>query len=94
MAQNLGATLLVATSHRDLLEDLQLNIYIVKGMGEAEVKYIEDVKSRPCSILKEIVVKEGSIRDLETLKRYHYRDGKLCNIKRSLKLNLEAKPFG
>ncbi|MEM3891503.1 MAG: hypothetical protein QW282_05060 [Nitrososphaerales archaeon] len=66
VAQNLGATLLVATSHRDLLEDLQLNIYIVKGMGEAvEVKYIEDVKSRPCSILKEIVVKEGSIRDLE-----------------------------
>ncbi|MEM3510068.1 MAG: ATP-binding cassette domain-containing protein [Nitrososphaerales archaeon] len=95
VAQNLGATLLVATSHRDLLEDLQLNIYIVKGMGEAvEVKYIEDVKSRPCSILKEIVVKEGSIRDLETLKRYHYRDGKLCNIKKVFKAELRGETVG
>jgi len=95
MARAIGATLIVATSHKDLFEDLQPDIYIVKGFGrEIQVKYCEADKTRPCSILREVEIKEGTIMDLHSLEAYHYRGGRLHNIRRIYKAELRGESIG
>jgi ABC-type ATPase with predicted acetyltransferase domain len=95
MVRKVGATLIIATSHRDLFEDLQPDIYIVKGFGrEIQVKYCEADRSRPCTILREVEIKEGTPEDLHSLEAYHYRGGRLHNIRRIYKAELRGETIG
>ena len=95
MVRAVGATLIVATSHKDLFEDLQPDIYIVKGFGkDIQVEYCEADKNRPCTILKEVEIKEGTLEDLHSLEAYHYRGGRLFNIRRIYKAELRGETIG
>lgn len=67
-----GRTLIAATAHEDLLEDLNPNLLIRKSFGP----YVEvaklNPKPRPCSILKNVEIEEGSYADYKALAPFHY----------------------
>ncbi len=74
LARKLGKTVVVATTHEDLLEDFQPDIAVRKGF-EGEVR--EDrhtFERKQCSLLSEVHLEKGSFEDYEKLKRFHYRN--------------------
>lgn len=73
VARRLGKTVVVATTHEDLVEDFQPDILVEKGF-EGDVKAVRnEVHSGPCSIFERVRVEKGSIEDYERLKRFHYK---------------------
>ena len=76
-ARRVGASLIVATSHTDLLGDLNPDTRIIKGWGdEVMIRYDHPVP-RECSISEEITIEEGERSDYNRLKYLHYRGGAL-----------------
>lgn len=70
-----GITLVVATTHEDLIYDVNPDVLIIKGLGpEVKVEYFEP-KPRECSLMKEIVIEEGNINDFRILEFWHYKGG-------------------
>jgi ABC-type ATPase with predicted acetyltransferase domain len=73
IARKLGKTVMVATTHDDLIEDFQPDVIVEKGF-ESDIKVSRnEVKPRQCSLLDEVHVEKGSIEDYEKLKRFHYK---------------------
>lgn len=73
-ARRLGKTVVVATTHEDLLEDFQPDLIVRKGF-EGDVAVVRnEVKSCKCSILKNVRIEKGSFEDYERLKRFHYKN--------------------
>jgi ABC-type transport system involved in cytochrome c biogenesis ATPase subunit/N-acetylglutamate synthase-like GNAT family acetyltransferase len=72
-ARKLGKTLIVATTHSDLLEDFQPDILVEKGF-EKDVKVTGiEFKPKECSIFDAVSVGKGTIEDYHRLDRFHYR---------------------
>jgi len=72
-ARKLGMTVLVATTHSDLVEDFQPDIVVEKGF-ESDVTVTNlDFNPRNCSIFESVCVKKGSIEDYRKLGCFHYR---------------------
>ena len=67
-----GLTLIAATTHEDLIEDLNPDLVIRKWLGP----YVEAERlkpsPRPCSILRHIGIEEGSYDDYKALAPFHY----------------------
>lgn len=77
LARRLGKCLVVATCHRDLLEDLNPSVYVEKGLGsDVKVHYRENKPTEKCSLLKEIRIEPGEFSDFMKLSRFHYRGAK------------------
>ena len=73
-ARRAGATLIAATTHTDLEEDLNPSIRIHKGWGEeVSVDYRPNRPAERCSVVEDITIREGSLRDYERLSYLHYR---------------------
>ena len=73
VARKLGKTVVVATTHDDLIEDFQPDVIVEKGF-ESDVKVSRsEVKPRQCSLVDRVRVEEGSVEDYEGLKRFHYK---------------------
>ena len=73
LARKLGKTVVVATTHEDLIEDFQPDVEVRKGFeGEVSV-YRHAFEHKQCSLLCFISVEEGSLQDYDKLKRFHYR---------------------
>jgi ABC-type transport system involved in cytochrome c biogenesis ATPase subunit/GNAT superfamily N-acetyltransferase len=73
VARKLGKTVVVATTHDDLIQDFQSDVMVWKGFeGDVEVVRSE-AEGKPCSICADVRVEKGSIEDYEKLKRFHYR---------------------
>jgi len=76
LARRSGATLVVATTHTDLKEDLGPSITIRKGWGEEiEVEYRGGVEAPCCTVAKGVHIREGTRDDYRKLAYLHYRDG-------------------
>jgi ABC-type lipoprotein export system ATPase subunit/predicted GNAT family N-acyltransferase len=74
-----GGTLVVATTHRDLFDDLNPTLYVLKKFGpEADVKRF-DFHPRFCSIHQSISIRPGTRQEIEGLELFHYR-GKLSSF--------------
>jgi ABC-type transport system involved in cytochrome c biogenesis ATPase subunit/N-acetylglutamate synthase-like GNAT family acetyltransferase len=72
-ARKLGKTLIVATTHSDLLEDFQPDILVEKGF-EKDVQISNlDFHPKQCSIFDNAGIKKGCIDDYKQLSRFHYR---------------------
>jgi len=72
-ARRMGKTLMVATCHEDLLEDLNPNLHIKKKWGaDVEVK-IFNPKPMECTLLRECVIKRASLQEAKALEHLHYR---------------------
>ncbi|MEM4537033.1 MAG: ATP-binding cassette domain-containing protein [Nitrososphaerota archaeon] len=75
ICRKMGITLVVATTHEDLIYDANPNILIRKGLGpEVEIEYFKP-KPRECSLMKNIVIEQGDMRDLKSLEFWHYKGG-------------------
>jgi len=75
VARKVGKTIIVATTHDDLLENFQPDILINKGF-ERDIKVMKnDFAPRKCSIQENTSIEKGTIEDYEKLSRFHYRSG-------------------
>ena len=75
MARRSGATLVVATSHTDLVEDLCPSVVVRKGWGEEiEVEYRGGSGAERCTVAGEVSIRRGAGEDYRRLGHLHYRD--------------------
>ena len=73
VARKLGKTVVVATTHHDLVEDFQPDILVKKGFeNDVNVKRGE-IAHEKCSIFKGVKIEKGIIEDYNKLSRFHYR---------------------
>ncbi len=73
VARKCGKTVIVGTTHRDVVEDFQPDITVEKGF-ERDVKVTRnEFTSKSCSIYKNVCIKRGSVEDYDRLSRFHYR---------------------
>jgi len=73
VARKCGKTVVVATTHRDLIEDFQPDIIVEKGF-ERDIEITKHSFSpRICSICKDVRIEKASIEDYKKLSRFHYR---------------------
>ncbi len=85
LARKLGKTVVVATTHDDLLGDFQPDITVRKGFeGDVTVEK-NRFAAKPCSLLDSILVEEGDLEDYEKLKCFHYRS---TNEKENMQLRM------
>ena len=74
-ARKSGVMLIAASTHQDILEDLNPDILVFKGFGEdIQIRYYEPQR-REISFGKDIIIEEATMRDYETLERFHYLEG-------------------
>jgi len=74
-ARRLGKTLIAATTHEDLLHDLNPTIHIHKKFGADVVVSTFPYQPRPCSFLSQAVIEPGTRQDYARLSGFHYRAG-------------------
>jgi ABC-type ATPase with predicted acetyltransferase domain len=74
-ARKMGATVLAATTHTDVAEDLNPDIIVRKGMGPYVSVEYRRPESRECSILRDVIIEVGERRDYDVLKHFHYLGG-------------------
>ncbi len=72
--RRLGKAGIVATTHTDLFEDLNPSVHIHKGLGKkVTVNYYRNETNRQCSLLQEMSIEEGTLKDYAELAAFHYR---------------------
>ena len=78
ICRKFNKTLIVATTHTDLKEDLNANVYIYKKYEDnIDIAY-EELNRKECSLFNQIKIEEGSIQDYYKLEKFHYRNGKFA----------------
>ena len=78
LSRRSGATLIVATTHIDLEEDLSPSILIRKGWGEdIDVEYRPNEEAPFCTATRDIAIRAGSKEDYDRLGHLHYRDSRV-----------------
>ncbi|MEM3708819.1 MAG: GNAT family N-acetyltransferase [Nitrososphaerales archaeon] len=76
-ARRNNKTVIVATSHNDLFDDLAPNVYIEKYFGKAsKVSYYPNNFAKECSIVKNIRIEEATKIDYKLLSIFHYKSSK------------------
>lgn len=77
IVRKLGKVLLVATTHEDILEDLNPSVFIRKQFGDEAKVTVIPYEARPCSINDEITIELGETNDYHQLSKFHYRTHQL-----------------
>lgn len=78
IARSEGKCVLAATTHKDLLLDLNPDVHVHKRFGkEISVAYYPNPVPRGCSLVGEMKVVEGSTADWRELSCFHYRSHRL-----------------
>jgi len=73
VARKYGKTVVVATTHRDLVEDFQPDVLIEKGFERDTRVTSNDFSPKQCSIYGDVYIEKGSVEDYSKLSRFHYR---------------------
>jgi ABC-type lipoprotein export system ATPase subunit/GNAT superfamily N-acetyltransferase len=74
LARQQGKAVLAATTHTDLLEDLNPSVHIHKRFGkEICIVYYTNEPAKQCSLVQEMQVVEGTVQDWRRLAGFHYR---------------------
>jgi ABC-type lipoprotein export system ATPase subunit len=95
LARQEGKTVFVATTHEDLLEDLQPSIVVRKGFGNrVEVIYRKYDTNAQCSLVKDMYVAEGARKDYEELAPFHYRSSSLAATQKIFTLKRGPETVG
>lgn len=82
VARKLKKTVVVATCHTDLEQDLSPNVTIDKKF-EDEVKLTRhDKEINACSILNDLEIREVKVSDIKDLMRFHYKNTKVSFTKK------------
>ncbi|MCJ7768059.1 GNAT family N-acetyltransferase [Candidatus Bathyarchaeota archaeon] len=78
IARSEGKCVLAATTHKDLLLDLNPDVHVHKRFGkEIRVVYYPNPTLRVCSLVGEMKVVEGCMADWRELACFHYRSHRL-----------------
>ncbi|MCW4002415.1 MAG: ABC transporter ATP-binding protein [Candidatus Bathyarchaeota archaeon] len=84
IARQQGKAVIAATTHNDLLEDLNPSVHVHKRFGqEIQVKYYPNATAAECSLIREMKIERGTIADWHRLSAFHYR-GHLVAAPRSI----------
>jgi len=95
LARQEGKTVFVATTHEDLLEDLQPSIVIRKDFGNrVEVINCQYDTNAQCSLVKNMYVAEGARKDYEELAPFHYRSSSLAATQKVFALKRDTETVG
>jgi len=79
LARQQGKAVLAATTHTDLFGDLKPSVHIHKRFGkEISIAYYTNEPAKECSLIKEMEVVEGTVRDWRMLAGFHYRSHKIA----------------
>ncbi|MEM2129614.1 MAG: ATP-binding cassette domain-containing protein [Candidatus Bathyarchaeia archaeon] len=79
LARQQNKAVLAATTHTDLLEDLNPSVHVHKRFGkEITVNYYPNQPARECSLIKEMKIKEGTTQDWRKLSGFHYRSHEIA----------------
>jgi hypothetical protein len=79
LARQQGKAVLAATTHTDLLGDLNPSVHIHKRFGkEITVNYYPNIPARECSLIREMRIEEGTTEDWRKLAAFHYRSHKIA----------------
>ncbi len=74
IARQQGKTVIVATTHDDLFDDLKPSVYVYKRFGkEIEINYYSNTCQAECSLIQEMKVEAGTRDDWLQLSSFHYR---------------------
>jgi ABC-type lipoprotein export system ATPase subunit/GNAT superfamily N-acetyltransferase len=74
LARQQGKTVIAATTHGDLFEDLSPSVHVHKRFGEEiTVNYYANKPISECSLTREMVIEGGYLSDWRRLSRFHYR---------------------
>jgi len=94
LARRRGITLVLATSHDDLMSDVHPSLFIRKSFGnKAHVAYASH-DDPECSLASIVKIVEGDISDYESLKEFHYRAEAPPFTKRVFKMLLGDETIG
>lgn len=74
-ARKLGKTVIVATTHADLLDDLKPDIAVQKKFGDevSATRYRKDDFSKGCSLIKNLRIEPCTMEEIKELEQFHYR---------------------
>ena len=79
IARQQGKAVIVATTHNDLLEDLSPSVHVHKRFGkEIQITYHQNTKAAECSLIREMRIEKGTIKDWHSLSCFHYRGHKVA----------------
>lgn len=79
LARAQGKSVLAATTHTDLFEDLHPSVHVHKRFGkEITVKYFPNEPSTNCSLVREMHIEAGTTADWRSLAGFHYRSHKIA----------------
>jgi ABC-type ATPase with predicted acetyltransferase domain len=74
IARQQGKAVIAATTHGDLFENLNPSVHVHKRFGqEILVKYYPNERAAECSLVREMRVEQGTIKDWHSLSSFHYR---------------------
>ncbi|MZP28702.1 ABC transporter ATP-binding protein [Heliobacterium undosum] len=87
ICRKLGKTLIVATSHTDLIADLHPSILVKKGLEQdVRVEYRSVPNAPACSLISNMQIEPGSLADYHVLSRFHYRQKTVRAVQHIFKL--------
>jgi len=79
LARQQGKAVLAATTHTDLLKDLNPSVHIHKRLGkEITVNYYPNEPAKECTLTREMRIVEGTTEDWRKLAGFHYRSHKIA----------------
>lgn len=92
-ARKLGKTVVVATTHEDLLLDLKPDTWVRKGFGDAvQVQVYKDVAQafpKGCTLLSDLKIEECKHQDLKDLEKFHYRGSNAGIVRKCFKVMIK-----
>jgi len=84
----------VATTHKDLIEDFNPNIIIDKKFGQTtQIKYYY-IQPQQFSLIKDTQIQQATKEDYEYLKGFHYLQGNPAAVKNRFKLTYKGETIG
>ncbi|MFX1487227.1 MAG: hypothetical protein ACFFBS_09075, partial [Promethearchaeota archaeon] len=94
VARKYRKTVVVATTHHDIIEDFQPDVMIEKGF-ERDVEVLKnDFLPKRCSIYGKVCIEKGSVEDYAKLSCFHYRSKGVAGVKDCYKLLFDDELIG
>lgn len=87
-------TLIVATTHNDLVKDLNPSLKITKFFGDVVKTERIPFEKKECSLLDEVKIVEGEKKDWLKLAQFHYRSHKINAYSNIYKMVLHDEVIG
>jgi GNAT superfamily N-acetyltransferase len=91
----MGKTVIAATTHTDLQEDLNPSVHIHKKFGkEVTVQYHLNTPAKECSLTREIRIEKGTTADYKALSQFHYRSTSLPSPRKIFAMKRKEETCG